>query len=107
MSILLSLLIQQAFAGGSLTTKYPAYSSKKNPNPEVGLYINEPLTKTSKFYYQSWTGGRPEEWFSTSHELMYKAHPRFSVGAGPAYNKDMKNDSSEVRGNVVLEVKLW
>ena len=106
--LILSLISFNLYAEGKISLRAPFHSSIDKYQPEAGLYINENVS--TKFFYQSWTGGRTKSWFNSSHDIMYRVNDRASVGVGPSYyrSKDYDNNQNqELRGSVTLEYKLW
>lgn len=100
--LFLLLIPSYSFAGGQLEFRQPVLAESANRDTEFGLYINEQIY--DKIYYQSWTGGRINNWFSTQQNLMY-SFGSVSVGAGPQV--DNFQGDTKVRVNGVLSWKLW
>ncbi len=92
-----------AHAEGKLSLELPFYSSVEDNNPVVGLYVRERLS--DKFFYQSWTGGRFDNYFTSWHGAMLDAGSGWGLGLGPQFFKS--NSHNEFRGTFYIEKKLW
>jgi hypothetical protein len=101
-TLFLLLVPISAMAEGKLMLGLPFASTLNQNEPEAGLFIQERLT--DKLYYQSWTGGRLDRWFSSWHGAMWDAGRGTMIGVGPQM---YISPSVEVRGMIFIEKRLW
>ncbi len=106
--LLFLLTSVNAHAEGSLTLSLPFYDSVHIYGPDAGLYVRESLG--GRFYYDSWTGGRVNQYFSTNQDVYYKLGKTTDIGIGPSFssgNLFLSGSYNEIRGSVLLRQKLW
>ena len=85
LSLILTMFVSTSMAKGTLSFNQSLIGSATNlpKGPTLGLYIIESLD--SNVFYQSWTGVRSGQWFSSDHSIMTRVNKRLNLGVGPSF----------------------
>jgi hypothetical protein len=108
-----SLLISVTFlipnrcrASGTLGFSQPLVQSNSTQPlaPIVSLYVIEGIS--NGWYYQSWTGVKGSQWFSTDHSFMrYTGLNRLRLGVGVGYERSKGIDNTALK--IYGEFDVW